>query len=89
MKRVFFFMLAVILLVAFAGRALIYVYDLRCTSWFRTPWRNYELGGKWFSLHQIGWGYDVTPVNVSMQALLKVWPFKYVVESDHVHLQVF
>lgn len=89
MKRVLLFLFCSIVVVAFAARALIYCYNLNVTSWYRTPWHNYEVGGKWTSLHLIGWGFDVTPVNQSMQALLKVWPFKYVVESDHVHLQVF
>ena len=88
MKRTIFLIFSMIVLVAFVGRALIYCYNLRVTSWYRTPWHNLDVGGKWASLHLIGWAYDVTPVNVSMQALLKVWPFKYVVESDHVHMQI-
>ena len=88
-KRVAIIALAIIVIVAFAGRALIAFFDLQCTSWWRSPWKNYEIGGKWFSLHQIGWGYDVVPVNAKIHALRAVWPFKWVVESDHIHLQIF
>lgn len=88
MKRPVITAVFVILLIGLAGRALIHYYGLNCTSWWRSPWKNYSIGGKWFSLHLIGWAYDVTPVNVGLQALLKVWPFKFVVESDHVHLQI-
>jgi len=81
-------MVLMITMIAFAGRAVLYWYGLTVTSWYRTPWKNYEVGGKWTSLHLIGWGYDVIPVNVLLHSVLKIWPFKYVVESDHIHLQI-
>lgn len=88
MKRACIISLMVLIVVAFAGRALLYWHGLKVTSWYRTPWNNYEIGGKWFSLHQIGWAYDVIPVNILLQSVLRFWPFKYVVESDHIHLQI-
>ena len=88
MKRVILFAILLILGVGLAGRAMLYYQGLTVTSWWRTPWRNYEIGGKWLSLHQIGWAYDVTPVNSILQRVLKIWPFKFVVESDHIHLQI-
>lgn len=88
MKRIVIFTLAIIILVGFVGRALLYINNLQVTSWWRTPWKNYEVGGKWLSLHLIGWAYDVIPVNKLMQDALKAWPFKVVVESDHIHLQI-
>lgn len=88
MKRACIISLMVLIVVAFVGRALLYWHGLQVTSWYRTPWKNYEIGGKWFSLHQIGWAYDVIPVNVLLQSVLRFWPFKYVVESDHIHLQI-
>lgn len=88
MKRLLLLSLCILVVVAFAARALLYAKGLTVTSWFRTPWRNYEIGGKWFSLHQIGWGFDVIPVNKSLHEVLAIWPFKYVVESDHIHLQI-
>jgi hypothetical protein len=88
MKRVVILSLLIIIGVAFAGRALLYWHGLTVTSWWRSPWKNYAVGGKWLSLHLIGWGYDVIPVNTLLHAVREVWPFKFVVESDHIHLQI-
>jgi hypothetical protein len=81
--------LVVVMVIAVAGRALLYWKGLTVTSWFRTPWKNYAIGGKWFSLHLIGWGYDVIPVNTLLHEVRRVWPFRFLVESDHIHLQIF
>lgn len=88
MKRILLFAIALILLVGLVGRAMLYYQGLNVTSWWRSPWHNYEVGGNWLSLHLIGWAYDVTPVNKLLQEILTIWPFKYVVESDHIHLQI-
>lgn len=88
MKKVLFLSAAIILLVGLGARALLYYHGLSVTSWWRLPWKNMEVGGKLFSLHQIGWAFDVVPVNAAMQQVLKIWPFKFVVESDHIHLQI-
>jgi hypothetical protein len=87
-KQIILIVLAILLGVAVAGRALLYSQNVQVTSWFRSPWKNYEIGGNWFSLHQIGWAFDVIPHNKPLQQLLAVWPFKAVVESDHIHLQI-
>lgn len=88
MKKILIIMGLGILLVAFAGRALLHWKGLTVTSWFRSPWKNYQVGGKLFSLHLIGWAFDVVPKNRAMHDVLDIWPFKFVVESDHVHLQI-
>lgn len=88
-KRLVIFAVMAIVLVALTARAIISIQGLTVTSWYRTPWGNYGVDGKPLSLHLIGWAFDVVPVNQNMQNLLKVWPFKFVVESDHVHLQIF
>lgn len=88
MKRIALVVICLIVLIAFAGRALLHWKGLTVTSWYRSPWKNYQIGGKWFSLHMIGWGYDVVPVNKSIHEVLAIWPFKWVVESDHIHLQI-
>jgi hypothetical protein len=87
MKRLVIFMLIAVVVVAFFGRAILAMNGFTVTSWFRTPWGNASVDGKTFSLHQIGWAWDVVPVNSKLQALLDYWPFKYVVESDHIHIQ--
>ena len=88
MKRVIILSSLIILIIALAARVLLHYKGLTVTSWWRTPWKNYEVGGKWFSLHQIGWAFDVVPVNKSLHDVLAIWPFKFVVESDHIHLQI-
>lgn len=88
MKRILILGIGAVLLIGLAARALLYVYGFSVTSWWRFPWHNDEVGGKTFSLHQIGWAFDVVPVNAAIQAVLKVWPFKVVVESSHIHLQI-
>lgn len=88
MKRLLILSSLIILIIAFAARALLHYKGLTVTSWWRTPWKNYEVGGKWFSLHQIGWAFDVIPINKSLHEVRDIWPFKFVVESDHIHLQI-
>ena len=88
MKRILVFAIILILLVGFAARALLYSHGLTVTSWWRTPWKNVEVGGQWLSLHQIGWAFDVIPVNTLLHQVRAIWPFKFVVESDHIHLQI-
>ncbi len=88
MKRIVILAVCLIIGVSFLGRALLYWHGLRVTSWWRSPWHNKTIGGKWYSLHQIGWAYDVIPINTLMQEVIKIWPFKVVVESDHIHLQI-
>lgn len=88
MKRYLILFLCILVGVAFAGRALLYSHGLSVTSWYRSPWYNYSIGGKWYSLHLIGWAYDVVPQNKPLIEMTRVWPFKTVVESDHIHLQI-
>jgi hypothetical protein len=88
-KKISIIVFLVIILVAFAARALLYSQGLTVTSWYRTPWKNASVEGKMFSLHLIGWAFDIIPVNKAIHDTLAIWPFKFVVESDHIHLQIF
>lgn len=88
MKKILLLAVLLILGVGLAGRALLYAQGLTVTSWWRSPWHNVEVGGNWLSLHLIGWAYDVVPVNPLLQQVIQIWPFKFVVETDHIHLQI-
>lgn len=60
------------------------------TSWWRFPWHNTEVGGKAFSLHQIGLAWDLVPGDAVTQAeVIKTGlPAKLVPEGDHLHVQI-
>lgn len=88
MKRIILFAIGLMLFVGLAGRAILAYQGVTVTSWWRSPWHNAEVGGNRLSLHLIGWAYDVVPVNSLLQRVITIWPFKYVVESDHIHLQI-
>lgn len=88
MKRFLILFVVIVLGVGLAARALLAWYGLTVTSWWRLPWHNSEVGGLPFSMHQIGWAFDVIPNNAATREVLNVWPFKIVVESDHLHLQI-
>ncbi|MDE2103395.1 MAG: hypothetical protein KGL39_39505 [Patescibacteria group bacterium] len=66
------------------------VYGFTVTSWFRLPGKNESVGGKLFSLHQIGLAWDIVPNDAGTQAQLVAsgLPMKIVPESDHIHVQI-
>jgi hypothetical protein len=62
------------------------------TSWWRTPWHNKEIGGHIFSRHQVGLGYDLSPIyeedRAKLETIASFWLFATVVdEGDHLHFQ--
>lgn len=59
------------------------------TSWYRTPWKNNEVGGLAGSAHLIGWACDIIPVTDEReQAARAIFPV-VVNEGDHLHVSVF
>ncbi len=88
MKKILFLSIGIILCVGLLGRAVLYYHGLSVTSWWRSPWKNASVEGKPLSLHLIGWAYDVIPVNGAIRAALAQYPWKVVIESDHIHLQI-
>ena len=61
------------------------------SSWWRSPWRNVEVGGNRFSLHQLGLAWDLTPGTATTQAqvIATGLPARIVPEGDHIHVQLF
>lgn len=61
-------------------------------SWWRWPWHNIDVGGHLFSLHQIGWAWDLVPDGLTTQAQVAATglPFlKFNPEGTHLHVQLF
>lgn len=61
---------------------------LTITSWWRSPWRNAAVGGKPWSQHQYGFGFDVVPVSEKNRELLAGLGLKVIDEGDHLHAQI-
>lgn len=64
--------------------------DLTPTSWYRSPIENARVGGDPFSQHQLGWALDVVgPDATGFAKRARLTGLTAVVESDHVHIQLF
>ena len=63
---------------------------VKVSSWWRAPWKNANVGGNPFSLHQLGLAWDVIPGTATTQAQLIATglPMKIVPEGDHIHVQL-
>lgn len=56
------------------------------TSWWRTPWRNAEVGGRGGSLHVLGWAVDLVPASPDIEEAARAVGFPVVVnEGNHIH----
>lgn len=66
---------------------------LRLTSWFRNRDDNVRAGGAMFSQHRLGFALDLDTRNRLDREVLAQRARQFgliaVVESDHVHLQIF
>ena len=91
-----FGMSGVLLLGLFGFVYIKFYLGLNVTSWWRSIWHNAAIGGKIYSPHLIGLGYDVTPPsNANFAALHALFPHvifengSVVVdtpaEADHIH----
>lgn len=88
-KQILLISIIVILGIGIFYRIILHWYGVEVTSWWRTPWKNFEVGGNWLSLHLIGWAFDVVPVNNALHPVMDWFPFgTWYPESDHVHIQI-
>lgn len=59
---------------------------LTVTSWFRSPFKNEEVGGVVNSKHQYFMGFDAVPANADTMAIMRRLGFKKVInEGNHIH----
>lgn len=58
------------------------------TSWWRSPWRNREVGGVANSLHMIGLAWDVIPATKENKTKLAGLGLRVIDEGDHLHAQL-
>lgn len=87
--RVVFYAAILILFIGLYYRYRIYRANLKVSSWLRSPLKNLRVGGSIFSLHLIGWAYDIVPATKENIRRLKEIGFRKVVdEKDHIHVQI-
>jgi uncharacterized protein YcbK (DUF882 family) len=58
------------------------------TSWWRSPWKNREVGGVANSLHMIGFAWDVVPATLANIKKLNGLGLRVIDEGDHLHAQL-
>lgn len=83
------FLVAAVLILAVSSRYRLAKAGLRVTSWWRSPWKNAEVGGVKNSKHVLGLAFDIAPSSIS--ALQKLAPMgfaKVIDEGSHIHIEV-
>jgi hypothetical protein len=65
--------------------ALIRLQGMTITSWWRSPWKNAEVGGVPDSKHLVGLAWDVVPVTRENEAKLSALGLKVINEGNHLH----
>jgi len=64
----------------------------QATSWYRTPGRNFEVGGAARSQHLLAWAADFSGPRDQARAFVELARRRGLVavdEGDHVHVQMF
>lgn len=77
--------IGLLLLTGIMYRALIAMQGMSVTSWWRSPWKNAEVGGVPNSMHLFGLAWDVVPVTRENEAKLESLGLKVINEGDHLH----
>lgn len=89
MFRIIFYAAIFILFVGLYYRYRLYRANVKVSSWLRNPIGNRRVGGNIFSLHLIGWAYDVVPPSQeTIQRLQGIGFRKILIENDHIHVQI-
>ncbi len=57
------------------------------TSWWRSPYKNKEVGGVSNSMHLIGLAYDVSPIPKEKEIKKLFFFTKKIKYTNHIHLQ--
>jgi len=77
-------------LTGLAMRNKVIAQGLTVTSWFRNPFKNFSVGGKFLSQHQFFMGIDVAETDdLARQKLIRAGYKVVVNEGDHLHGQRF
>lgn len=88
-QRVIAYAILALVIVGVVYRCRLYAAGIRVTSWWRTPWKNDEVGGVVLSKHQAGLAFDVTPVTAStLSALRRIGFARIINETNHYHVEV-
>lgn len=90
-----YYAVAALIVAGLFYRALLWVYGLTVTSWWRNPTNNDAQDGKPLSLHLIGMAWDVRirgeegqGASEKVRQFMQWLPWgRTVAESDHIHIQ--
>lgn len=91
MRVIFLALLWTVGLLALTGAVyylLIRAQGMSITSWWRSPWKNAEVGGVPNSRHLFGLAWDVVPVTTENEMRLRALGLTVINEGDHLHAMV-
>lgn len=92
MRDIIFSIVMFIVFVAVAYRVALWLRGFKVTSWYRTPWKNEDVGGVKNSRHLIGWAFDLVPGGpAALKKFKDTFPLPVgdvVDEGTHLHIEV-
>jgi hypothetical protein len=88
--KYFIWIISSIFLIGFIFFCILkYYFNFTITSWYRSPWKNENVGGLKTSWHLIGWAWDILPVNQDSINKITKLGLHYLNEENHIHIQLF